>query len=61
MMSSDPPDYEEFLNGHGYTVKLYEDGAAALSAFETCSDEVDLVITDMTMPAVTGTNWQNRC
>ncbi len=46
--------YEEFLNGHGYTVKLYEDGAAALSAFETCSDEVDLVITDMTMPAVTG-------
>jgi len=46
--------YEDFLTGHGYTVTLYEDGAAALAAFETDPGGVDLVITDMTMPALTG-------
>jgi PAS domain S-box-containing protein len=46
--------YEEFLTGHGYTVMLYEDGAAALAAFEADPGKVDLVITDMTMPALTG-------
>ena len=46
--------YEEFLTGHGYKVMLYEDGAAALNGFEADPEGVDLVITDMTMPALTG-------
>lgn len=46
--------YEEFLTGHGYEVKLFENGAAALNAFEADPKGVDLVITDMTMPELTG-------
>ncbi|MCF8076169.1 MAG: PAS domain S-box protein [Desulfotignum sp.] len=46
--------YEEFLTGHGYEVVLFENGAAALKAFESDPNGVDLVITDMTMPELTG-------
>ncbi len=46
--------YEEFLKGHGYEVKLFENGVSALTAFEADPDGVDLVITDMTMPELTG-------
>jgi PAS domain S-box-containing protein len=46
--------YEEFLTGHGYEVALFENGAAALNAFEADPSGVDLVITDMTMPELTG-------
>jgi CheY-like chemotaxis protein len=46
--------FEEFLTGHGYEVALFENGAAALNAFEANPKGVDLVITDMTMPELTG-------
>jgi PAS domain S-box-containing protein len=46
--------YEEFLTGHGYEVALFENGAAGLNAFEADPKSVDLVITDMTMPELTG-------
>ena len=46
--------YEEFLTGHGYEIKLFENGAAAWNAFEADPNKVDLVITDMTMPELTG-------
>lgn len=46
--------YEEFLKGHGYEVALFENGMAALAAFEADPGGVDLVITDMAMPKLTG-------
>jgi CheY-like chemotaxis protein len=46
--------YEEFLTGHGYEVALFENGTAALNAFKADPKSVDLVITDMTMPELTG-------
>ncbi len=46
--------FEEFLTGQGYGVKLFENGVAALNAFEADPSGVDLVITDMTMPELTG-------
>jgi nitrogen-specific signal transduction histidine kinase len=46
--------YEEFFKGNGYEVRLFENGIDALNAFETDPQGVDLVITDMTMPALTG-------
>jgi CheY-like chemotaxis protein len=46
--------YEEFLTGYGYEIQLFENGATALNAFEANPKGVDLVITDMTMPELTG-------
>jgi CheY-like chemotaxis protein len=46
--------YEEFLKGHGYDMRLFENGAEALNAFEADPEGVDLVVTDMTMPELTG-------
>jgi DNA-binding NtrC family response regulator len=46
--------FEEFLTGHGYEVALFENGAAALNAFKSDPESADLVITDMTMPELTG-------
>lgn len=46
--------FEEFLTGQGYEVTLFENSVAALNAFEADPDGVDLVITDMTMPELTG-------
>jgi PAS domain S-box-containing protein len=46
--------FKEFLEGHGYQICLFEDGMDALSAFEADPDRFDLVITDMTMPKLTG-------
>jgi len=46
--------YEEFLKGHGYEVALFENGEAAFKAFEADPQGVDLVITDMAMPVLTG-------
>lgn len=46
--------YEEFLKGHGYEVVLFENGMAALKAFEADPQGVDMVITDMAMPVLTG-------
>ncbi|MFO7911395.1 MAG: cache domain-containing protein [Desulfotignum sp.] len=44
----------ELLGNLGYTVKTCEDGLTALSVFQKAPSEVDLVITDMTMPHMTG-------
>ncbi len=46
--------YEEFLKGQGYEVALFENGMAALTAFEADPEEVDMVVTDMAMPVLTG-------
>ncbi|MCF8044428.1 MAG: PAS domain S-box protein [Desulfarculaceae bacterium] len=44
----------EFLQDYGYTVDAFSDGAYALEAFENDPGRFDLVITDMTMPRMTG-------
>ncbi len=43
-----------FLENLGYTVAVFENGGQALEAFETDPYLYDLVITDMTMPKITG-------
>ena len=44
----------EILTMHGYTVTACASADAALEVFTAAPDEVDLVITDMTMPGMTG-------
>ncbi|MCA1792601.1 MAG: PAS domain S-box protein [Desulfobacteraceae bacterium] len=44
----------EFLENHGYRVSLFENGMAALEAFTSDTHGFDLVVTDMTMPELTG-------
>jgi PAS domain S-box-containing protein len=46
--------FEEFLKSHGYQVRVFENGMDAVAAFEADPKDVDLVITDMTMPGMTG-------
>ncbi|MCF8091314.1 MAG: PAS domain S-box protein [Desulfotignum sp.] len=46
--------FEEFLQNHGYKVRLFENGIEALKAFEADPKAFDLIITDMTMPELTG-------
>jgi PAS domain S-box-containing protein len=46
--------FEEFFRNYGYQVRLFENGMDALAAFEKEPDVFDLIITDMTMPGVTG-------
>jgi PAS domain S-box-containing protein len=46
--------FKEFLEGHGYQISLFQDGMEAFAAFEADPDSFDLVITDMTMPKLTG-------
>lgn len=45
---------EEFLKDYGYTVTTFSNGAEAFEEFKKSPDEFDLVITDMTMPHMTG-------
>jgi PAS domain S-box-containing protein len=45
----------EMLEGSGYIVETHEDGAQALESLRTRSGEFDLVITDYSMPRITGT------
>ncbi len=44
----------QMLEKQGYSVTTYTDSLEALEAFRTDSDRFDLVITDMTMPNMTG-------
>jgi len=44
----------EFLQDYGYTVYAFSEGISALEAFEKDPEQVSLVITDMTMPGMTG-------
>jgi CheY-like chemotaxis protein len=46
----------QVLKQLGYTVSAHTDSAAALSAFLACPRGYDLLITDMTMPGMTGTD-----
>jgi signal transduction histidine kinase/ActR/RegA family two-component response regulator len=45
---------EELLRGHGYYVTAFTNSKSALTFFETDPDSVNLVITDQTMPNLTG-------
>ncbi|MEH0021747.1 MAG: ATP-binding protein [Desulfobacter sp.] len=45
---------EDVLEDKGYRVTSYQDSHAALEAFHSHPRDVDLVITDMTMPGLTG-------
>ncbi len=45
---------EKILTGQGYTVSSFEDGQPALQAFLKHPDKFDLIITDMTMPRMSG-------
>jgi PAS domain S-box-containing protein len=45
---------QEFLTSAGYKVSVFENGARAFKAFQKDPDQFDLVVTDMTMPHMTG-------
>jgi len=42
------------LRRHGYRVELAEDGAEAVSVYARRQDEIDVVLTDMSMPVMDG-------
>lgn len=44
----------ELLEDRGYRVRLFNDPAEVLAAFEIGKDDVDLLITDQTMPGLSG-------
>jgi signal transduction histidine kinase/ActR/RegA family two-component response regulator/HAMP domain-containing protein len=46
--------FNELLKECGYTVHLFTNGRDALAAFENSPRAYDLIITDMTMPGITG-------
>ena len=46
--------FTELLEGHGYTIKSFNDPVETLVYFQANSDAVDLVLTDQTMPGMTG-------
>ncbi|MCK5099688.1 MAG: response regulator, partial [Desulfobacteraceae bacterium] len=45
---------QEFLRQIGYSVTAFENGTKAFEAFQKDPDQYDLVITDMTMPQMSG-------
>jgi CheY-like chemotaxis protein len=45
---------ERTLKQLGYDVAGYTDGAAAVRAFATASERFDVVVTDLSMPGITG-------
>ncbi len=45
---------ERVLSGSGYKVTVMTDASRALAAFSACPGDFDLVITDLTMPKMTG-------
>ncbi len=49
-----------FLEQYGYRVVVFQDGIQVLQAFEQDPDAFDLVITDMTMPKITGDKVATR-
>jgi len=47
---------KELLESFGYRVDLFQNGLLALESFKKKSTQYDLIITDMTMPGLTGDN-----
>ena len=47
--------YQEFLNEYDFDSTICEDGVIALNTFEKTDRSFDLVITDQSMPNMTGT------
>ncbi|WP_300458913.1 cache domain-containing protein [Desulfobacula sp.] len=45
---------QAYLARYGYSISTFENGAEAFEAFERAPDQFDLIITDMTMPRMTG-------
>ncbi len=45
---------EELLSDYGYQIYSYENGNLALEAFNNNPSEFDLILTDMTMPGISG-------
>ena len=45
---------EQMLTPHGYRVSSYDNSIKALDAFRSSPEEYDLILTDMTMPHMTG-------
>lgn len=52
--------YKDLLEGYGYKVCLYENGREAFYAYQQNAHQYDLVITDMDMPGMTGSELANR-
>jgi len=48
------------LDGNGYRVSAYTDPALALEAFARAPHDVDIAVTDLTMPNMTGTELARR-
>jgi len=46
--------YQMFFTKHGYKVTFFENSISALQAFKDNPQDFDLIITDMTMPHMTG-------
>ncbi|MFZ1984798.1 MAG: response regulator [Desulfatitalea sp.] len=52
---------EQMLKRLGYRIDTFESPAAALAAFQTDPDGFDLLITDLTMPQMTGLDLAEAC
>lgn len=50
----------DLLEGQGYRVRQFNDPAELLRAFEAAPDALDLLITDQTMPGLSGTVLTQR-
>ncbi|RLB90997.1 MAG: hypothetical protein DRH26_08700 [Deltaproteobacteria bacterium] len=51
---------QELLADYGYRVSTYQDGSEALSAFQRDPTSYDMVITDMTMPKMKGSELAQK-
>ncbi len=45
---------KELLENHGYTIMVFSDGEQAFKEFKKNPQQIDLIITDMSMPKMTG-------
>lgn len=51
---------KKMLERYGYVVEAFSDNLAALEAYESDPNKYDLVITDLTMPRLTGLDLSKR-
>jgi CheY-like chemotaxis protein/two-component sensor histidine kinase len=51
---------QQYLTNFGYQVTIFENAFEALEAFEFDPDRFDLMITDMTMPGMTGSELSEK-